>query len=206
VTAAVLVCLVLVGTAWLLAGGRPLGLEPAVPSVSAAPPGKPPRPFSSATTNLGRCADYARPELDRAGLSALPPLRWDLRQGGLNLLMFADERHTVACWLGQDRFAVDVDVSNLTTDMNPVHPPGRLSNVSAAWAYEPAAAYTFGRVPDGTTRVEVHLPGGQVREAGLGSGWYLLLAMGEDAYAFAEITKIVAVLPGGRQELAVLHG
>ncbi|MEV4410845.1 hypothetical protein [Catellatospora sp. NPDC049609] len=208
VTAA-LVCFALLGTAWLLLGGRPLGLdpEPAVPSASA-PPGKPPRPSSSATTTQGRCADLARPELVAAGMAGLPPLRFErgLVPGRLRLLVYADDDRNVACWLGDEQHAVDVDQSNLTTDMDPAHPPGRLSNVSAAWGQDPPAAYAFGRVPDGTTRVEVHFPGGVVREAELGDGWYLLADTGEASHAYSEITKIVAVTPAGRQELPVRHG
>lgn len=206
--AAVLVCVVLFGTAWVLLGGQPLGLEPALPSASAPPPGKPPRPSSSATTPLGRCTDLAKPELAAAGMTQLPALRFEheLVPDELRLLIFADEQHNVACWLGPDRHSVDVDQSNLTTDMDPSHPVGRLSNVSAAWGQDPAAAYAFGRIPEQTNRVEVHFPGGVVREADLARGWYLLIGTGEDSYAFSEITKIVAFTSTGRQELPVLHG
>lgn len=206
--AAVLVCVVLLGTAWLLLGGQPIGLQPALPAPSAAPTGKPPRPSSSAATALGRCADLAVPELAAAGMTELPALRFEREvvPGGLRLLVFADEERNVACWLAAEQHSVDVDQSNLTTDMDPAHPPGRLSNVSASWGSDPAAAYTFGRVPDGTARVEVHFPGGVVREADLARGWYLLTGAGEDSDAFSEITKIVAITSDGRQELPVRHG
>ncbi|GAA1639837.1 hypothetical protein ACFQY4_13620 [Catellatospora bangladeshensis] len=206
--AAVLVCVVLFGMAWVLLGGQPIGLQPALPSPSASPPGKPPRPSSSATTALGRCADFARPELAAEGMTELPPLRFEREvvPAELRLLIYADDERNVACWLGAEQHSVEIDQSNLTTDMDPAHPPGRLSNVSANWGSNPAAAYTFGRVPEGTTRVEVHFPGGTVRQATLENGWYLLTGTGEDSYAFSEITKIVAVTPGGRQELPVLHG
>ncbi|WP_155371571.1 hypothetical protein [Catellatospora vulcania] len=205
---AVGVMVIVLGAAWLLLGGAPLPVEPAAPTESALPPGKPPRPSSSATTAQGRCADYAAGELAGAGLTELPPLRFEAEPvpGQLRLLLYADDRGSTACWLGAEQHSVQVGVSDLTTAMRPSFPPGRLSNASSAYGSEPAAAYTFGRAPVGVTRVEVHFPGGVVREAQVDGEWYLLAATGQESYGFAEITKIVAVTPGGRQELPVQHG
>ncbi|GIG00605.1 hypothetical protein [Catellatospora citrea] len=205
---AALVAVVVLGMAWVMLGGAALPVEPAVPTESAAPPGKPPRPSSSATTAQGRCADYAAAELAQAGLTELPPLRFEVEPvpGRLRLLMYADDSGSTACWLGAEQHAVQVGISDLTITMRPSHPPGRLSNASSAFGSQPTAAYTFGRAPAGVTRVEVHFPGGVVREAQLDGEWYLLTGAGEESYDFSEITKIVAVTPDGPKELPVQHG
>ncbi|MEU8075575.1 hypothetical protein AB0B31_08990 [Catellatospora citrea] len=204
----VLVGVVLLGAAFLLLAAPRSPEEPAVPPPSASAHGKPPRPTSSATTAQGRCTDYAAGELAQAGLTELPPLRFEVEPvpGRLRLLMYADDSGSTACWLGAEHYAVQVGVSDLTTVMRPSHPPGRLSNASSAFGSEPAAAYTFGRVPAGATRVEVHFPGGVVREAQLDGEWYLLTGAGRQSYDFSEITKIVAVTPDGPQELPIQHG
>ncbi|GAA2385881.1 hypothetical protein Cme02nite_72960 [Catellatospora methionotrophica] len=206
--AGVLVGVVLLGLGFLLVAAPPSYDEPAVPLPSASPPGKPPRPSSSATTAPGRCADYAAGELATAGLTALPPLRFEVEPlpGRLRLLIYADDRGSAACWLGGEQHVVEVGGSNLTTAMRPAYPPGRLSNASSAWGLDPPAAFTFGRVPAGVTRVEVHFPGGVTREAQVDGEWYLLAATGRQAHEFSEITKIVAIGPGGRAELPVEHG
>lgn len=205
---AALVTVVVLGAAWVLLGGAALPVEPAVPTESAMPAGKPPRPSSSATTAQGRCADYAVPELAQVGLTELPPLRFEVEPvpGRLRLLVYADDRGSTACWLGAEQHSVQVGVSDLTTAMRPSFPPGRLSNASSAYGTEPAAAYTFGRAPAGVTRVEVHFPGGVVREATVDGEWYLLTGAGEESHDFSEITKIVAFAPDGRTELPVEHG
>lgn len=205
---AALVTVILLGAGWVMSGGAPLPVEPAVPTESALPVGKPPRPSSSATTARGRCADFAVPELAQEGLTELPPLRFEVEPvpGRLRLLLYADDRGSTACWLGEEQHSVQVGASDLTTVMRPSFPPGRLSNASSAFGSQPAAAYTFGRAPVGVTRVEVHFPGGVVREAQVDGEWYLLTASGEASYDFSEITKIVAVTPDGRTELPVEHG
>jgi hypothetical protein len=172
------------------------------------PAGKPPRPSSSATTPRGRCADFAAPELAQEGLTELPPLRFEVEPvpGRLRLLVYADDSGSTACRLGEEQHSVQVGASDLTTAMRPSFPPGGLSNASSAFGSDPAAAYTLGRAPVGVTRVEVHFPGGVVRDAQVDGEWYLLTGAGQESYDFAEITKIVAVTPDGRKELPVEHG
>lgn len=204
----VVVGVVLLGSAFLLLAAPPSHEEPALPRPSASAQGKPPRPTSSATTARGRCADYAVAELAQSGLTELPPLRFEVEPvpGQLRLLMYADDSGSTACWLGAEQHSVQVGVSDLTIAMRPSHPPGRLSNASSAFGSEPAAAYTFGRAPEGVTRVEVHFPGGVVREAQVDGEWYLLTGAGQESYDFSEITKIVAVTPDGARELPIQHG
>jgi hypothetical protein len=207
--AAASVAAVLVSVGVSLGGVGGDGHQPAAvpPSASVAPSaeGKPPRPTSSATSTTGRCADYNRIEYDDA--VALPPLRFDvaLSDPDHRLLLFAGERVEVACWLTPDGGTVARNVSNLTTNV-PSHPIGQLSNSSSANGTEPFAAYTFGRVPDGTTRVEVHFPNGAPIVATLADGWYLATATGQAAHRFADITEIVAYVPKGQSRLSVTHG
>lgn len=210
---AALVCVVAIGTAWLLlGGGDPHGLEPGRPSQPAPQGpdalGKPPRPTTAATTPQGKCADYAAPELAAAQLSVLPPLRFEVEliPGELRLLVYADAAGSTACWLGREQQSVEVNLSMLTTVMNPTHPPGRLTNVSSAWGRQPPAAYTFGRVPAGTTSVQVHFPGGVTRDARVVGEWYLFAAAGDASGPFSEITEITAVTPAGPRSLPVEHG
>lgn len=193
-----------------LPGGLPSTSSTATP---AAPSGKPPRPTSSAATAAGRCADYAAAELaisnslPAADRRTLPPLRFNLilvdRQ--LSLLLYADEQVEVACWLTPQDASVTVNSSNLTIN-KPAHPAGQLSNSASAHALEPAAAYSFGRVPAGTTRVEVYFPDNTAVQAQLADGWYVAWATGQASYRFAEITKIVAYTPNQTYVQAVEHG
>ncbi|GHJ48802.1 hypothetical protein Cs7R123_61440 [Catellatospora sp. TT07R-123] len=206
--AAALVAVVLLSTWWLTGGGGPHA-QPALPSAAPTPTsGKPPRPSSDAVDPLGRCADYAAADLAADGRDALPPLRFQLEvvPGELTLLLYAEDRWGAACWLTPQQGYVDVNGSSLTTEMNPSYPPGRLSNSSAAYATDPRAAYTFGRVPTGTTRVEVHFPGGPKVVAQLRDGWYVYAATGADADRIAEITKIVVSTADGQQTLPIEHG
>lgn len=191
----------------------PLPGDQPTTSASVAPAGKPPRPTSSATTAVGRCADYALTELARSETvrdedrTSLPPLRFNLViiDGQLSLLMYASEAVEVACWLTPDGAVVTVNSSNLTTN-RPVHTAGRLSNSSSANGQDPFASYTFGRTPPGTRRVEVHFSGGETIQAQIAGDWYIAWAAGEPAYRFDEITEIVAYTPAGKHTLPVLHG
>ncbi|MBV1850142.1 hypothetical protein [Catellatospora tritici] len=210
--AAALAVLVLLGTWWLTGDGGQQP-QPALPSAAPVPSpapatGKPPRPSSDAVEPAARCADYAAPDIGPDGVGALPPLRFQLElvSGELSLLLYASDGWGAACWLTPDDGRVDANASTLTTQMNPSYPPGRLSNSSSAHGTNPRAAYTFGRVPPGTTRVEVHFPGGGKVDAQLRDGWYVYAAAGDDSDPIAEITEIVAYTPSGAQTLPIEHG
>jgi hypothetical protein len=204
---------------WLLLPGE----DPVTPSPGASPTpsadasgGKPPRPTSSANTAAGICVDFAAPELAAAerlapaDRNALPPLRFDrtLIEGSLRLLLYANERVEVSCWvtpLGAIGATVDVNTSNLTID--PVqHLPGQLTNSSTAYGQDPAAAYTFGRTPAGVTRVEVEFPDGSRIPAEVVDGWYLATAVGDASYRFADITRILAHAPEQTYTRPIRHG
>jgi len=188
---------------WVLRPGADHALP--VPGESAtSTPGKPPRPSSSATTAEGRCADYVQAEL---GWVAAPPLRFNvtLIESQLSLLVYAEGPAEVACWLTPDFATVAVNTSNLTTN-RPAHQVGQLSNTASAHGRDPLAAYTFGRVPAGTTRVEVYFPDGSKLEAQLKDGWYIASATGEASHRFSEITKVMAYTPTQTYTQAVEHG
>ncbi|HET8659319.1 MAG TPA: hypothetical protein VFM55_10025 [Micromonosporaceae bacterium] len=211
---AVAVVAVAVGASVLLPGQVGPGLQPGgTPGSSAPGAGKPPRPTSTATTAAGRCADYALAELrqtesvppeDRA---ELPSLRFELTliEPQLSLLLYAEERVQVACWLTPESGTVSVNSSNLTTN-RPAHPVGQLSNSSSAYGGEPVAAYSFGRVPAGTTRVEIYFPDGSKVPAQLADGWYVAWATGAAAHRFSDITKVMAYTPDETYVQAVEHG
>ncbi|HET8684580.1 MAG TPA: hypothetical protein VFM54_22325 [Micromonosporaceae bacterium] len=213
---AVAVVAVAVGASTLLPGQVGPGPQPGgTPTAGPSSPdgGKPPRPTSTATTAAGRCAGYALPELrqtesvlpeDRA---ELPPLRFQLTliESRLSLLLYAEERVQVACWLTPESGTVSVNSSNLTTN-RPAHPAGQLSNSASAHGGDPVAAYSFGRVPAGTTRVEVYFPDGSKVPAQLANGWYVAWATGEAAHRFSDITKVVAYTPNETYTQAVEHG
>jgi len=209
VTVAVAASVLLPG--WVDPGPQLGGTPAAVPSPPGS--GKPPRPTSTATTAAGRCADYALPELrqtesvpleDRA---ELPPLRFELTlvEPQLSLLLYAEERVQVACWLTPESGTVAVNSSNLTTNQ-PVYPAGQLSNSASAYGGEPVAAYSFGRVPDGTNRVEIYFPDGSKVPAQLAHGWYVAWATGAAAHRFSAITKVMAYTPTLTYVLEVMHG
>jgi hypothetical protein len=213
VAAAVAVIAAVSAGFWVLGTGGDNAMP--MPGDTASPTpanGKPPRPTSSATHPLDRCADYVRAEL--AGLDAPevykhvpPPLRFELTliASQLGLLLYADESGQVACWLTPDMVTVAVNSSDLTTN-RPSHPVGRLSNTASAHGRDPLAAYTFGRVPVGTTRVEVYFPDGSKLDAQLFGEWYVLTATGEASHRFAEITKVLAYTPNQVLTLPVEHG
>ncbi|HZN18162.1 MAG TPA: hypothetical protein VFB84_08260 [Micromonosporaceae bacterium] len=212
-TAAAVVA-VAVGASVLLSGQvDPVPQPGGTPGSSAPGAGKPPRPTSTATAAAGRCADYALPELRRTesvlpeDRAELPPLRFErtLLASQLSLLLYADERVQVACWLTPESGTVAVNSSDLTTN-RPAHPAGQLSNSASAYGSDPVAAYSFGRVPAGTTRVEIYFPGGGKVQAQLVDGWYLAWATGEAAHRFSDITKVVAYAPNETYVQAVEHG
>jgi len=204
---------VLAGTVgWFFAG--PAGpLQPATPTTEPTTGnGKPVRPTSTATTDLGRCTDYGRVELGRAESVAqgdrteLPPLRFTrpAQAGAPALLIFATEQVTVACWLDGELWSISVNSSDMTTTMTLRHPPGRISNATSSGPE--GFAYTFGRVPAGTTEVTIEFSSGPTLPAQLAGEWYLAFAAGDQVDRFAEINRIVASTPTGTQSLPVRHG
>jgi hypothetical protein len=208
---------VLIGGWLLLPGGGSVTPAPGESATEGTgnPGGKPARPTSSASTAAGICADYATPELAGAQRLApadratLPPLRFErmLVEGKLRLLVYANERVEVACWVtpeGPTGATVSVNSSNLTIDAV-AHPPGQLTNSSAAHGLEPAAAYTFGRTPAGVSRVEVEFVGGDRIPADVVDGWYFAGAVGEPSYRFADISRILAYAPDQTYTRPVRH-
>jgi hypothetical protein len=213
VAAAVLV--VIVGA--FLAGGR--GGEgaqhlpqPAAPSPtpSTVVGGKPPRPTSTATTDDGKCADYARP-------ATLPPLRFATTAGNLSdagylgtpqpggkikIRVYASEHDAVFCWLYADQVTVD---GSATAVQEPAFPVGELSYVAFAEGHV-LTQVAFGRAPAGTTKVELFAPGGAPMTATLDGEWYLITRTGDQADRLSEVTKVVAHTPTGDRTLPVRHG
>lgn len=187
-------------------GGAPTGTRPDL--MATEPTGKPPRPSSAAETAHGRCVDYADNELFDRGMDALPPLRFHtvVVEGQLELLMYADDNGDVACWLTPDFGVVSVGSSDLTTAVRPLHPAGKLTNSSSAYGRDPIAAYSFGRVPAGTTRVEIKFPDGSAVAAQLKDGWYLYTATASAAERLSEVTAIEATVNGTKQTLSITHG
>lgn len=182
--------------------------DPPAGPVSVLPTGKPPRPSSTASAPHDRCVEDAQTELLENGLDALPPQRFDkaVVPGELELLMFADDDGDVACWLSPDHSVINVRSSDLTTAIQPPHPAGELTNSSSAYGQEPVAAYSFGRVPPGTTKVEIMFPDGGPETADLQDGWYLYTATGEAAHRLSEVTSIVATVNGMSDTLPITHG
>ncbi len=162
--ATVAVTVVTVGS-WLLigrtaGGGGPMPASP-LPSTSEQAPGKPPRPSSSSTTDAGRCMDYVRAELNAAHRDgqAVPPLRLTLGEGQTRLLIFADDRVAITCWLSGDTFAVQGSPTAVNAN---AYPAGQLSYSSEDSGHE-WGGVAFGRAPAGTTKVTISFPSGPER-------------------------------------------
>jgi len=195
-----------VGTISVVVDRPPADTQPGV--VTVEPTGKPARPSSTAHSAPERCADYATNALVEEGMDALPPLRFQtvVVPNQLDLLMYADDSGDVACWLTPSAGVVSVRTSDLTTAVRPTHPVGALTNSSSAYGQDPVAAYSFGRVPPGTTRVEIDFPDGEAVVAQLKDGWYLYAAAASAAQRLSEVTTIVATVNGVTHTLPVTHG
>ena len=187
-------------------GSQPADTRPGPVSVTTE--GKPPRPSSTAGSAHDRCTADSRTELREHGIHALPPLRFDrtVVDGQLELLMYADGDGDVACWLTPDQSVVSARSSDLTTAPEPSHPAGVLTNSSSAYAQDPIAAYSFGRVPPGTSKVEITFPDGRGEAAEIEDGWYLYTATADAAHRLADVTAIVATVDGTTQTLPITHG
>jgi len=196
---------VAVGTISII-GRQPADTGSGVASVE--PTGKPARPSSAAHSAPERCVDYATGELFEQGMDALPPLRFQtvVVQDQLDLLIYADDGSDVACWLTPTGGVVSAGTSDLTTTVRPTHPVGTLTNSSSAYGQDPFAAYSFGRVPPGTTGVEITFRDGQAEVAQLKDGWYLYTATAAAAHRLSEVTAVVATVNGVKETLAVTHG
>ena len=196
--AAVTVMVVTIGTWLVLAGGGGQALPlPAGPptSTGAAPPTKPPRPSSSATTDTGRCADYAQ--------ATLPPLRLSLSQDQARVLIYANDDRAVTCWLSGD---VVVTGGSPTAVNAEAFPPGQLS-YSSEDSGQGLGGAAYGRVPPGTTKVTISFPTGPDAEATVLGEWFGYVAPpGPNNDRLADATTVTAVTPAGTLTHPIQHG
>lgn len=202
-SSAVLVLAATVSGVFWLGGGGPAqtGDEP---SPSGSPvisfSGKPPRPSTNALDDEGRCRDIAMQE--DPSLMALPPLRFEVGNPRLRLRVYGDQARSLVCWATPER--VDIDGPTMNVDAPVV---GGLSYVSLGQGTGPAAV-AFGRMPAGTTKVELTHPNpGGPLAAQLGEGWWIYWVPDTStAVDLSEVIKVTAYTPTGTQSIPIQHG
>jgi hypothetical protein len=213
VLAAAAAVVVLTVGPWLLFGrdSHGGGFQPGqpAPSATATVPGKPPRPSTSATTDAGKCAEIGRAELAEAAAAAggqsSPPLRFTLGEGQTRVLIYANDRAAVTCWISGDEVIATGGVAATAVNSG-LFPPGTLS-YSSSDSGQGWGGIAFGRVPAGTTRVAISFRSGPDAVARISGEWYAYFApAGPDSDRMATATKVTATTPGGVLNQPVEHG
>jgi hypothetical protein len=118
------------------------------------------------------------------------------------VLVFADDRSAITCWLSGDTFTVNG--SSTTVNAN-AYPAGQLSYSSEDSGHD-WGGVAFGRAPAGTTKVTLAFASGPDIEATISGEWFgYFAAPGPDSSRLAQATTVTAATPTADVSQPIYH-